>query len=166
MHKKIAFLGAFLGIALIFSYIESLIPISFGIPGIKLGLANSLMVLLLYLDSPKNVFILSLGRVLLAGFMFGNPFSILYSLSGATLSLIAMIIMKNIWKGSMITTSVMGGIFHNLGQLLLAMILMQNKYIFIHFLVLFFTGALSGFLIGILCKEIYPKVVVLFPKKK
>ena len=82
MRKKVALLGVFLALALICSYIESLIPFYFGVPGMKLGLTNIVVVLLLYFYGTKEALAVSFMRILLAGFMFGNAFSILYSLAG------------------------------------------------------------------------------------
>ena len=90
MKNRAAFFGVFTALALIFSYLESLIPIRFGIPGIKLGLANLLTVILLYKRNAREALLLSVVRVILSGFMFGNLFSIVYSLAGGILSLFVM----------------------------------------------------------------------------
>ena len=90
MRTKVAYFGVFTALALIFSYVESIIPINFGIPGVKLGLANLIIVITLYKMSIKEAYILSIVRIVLAGFMFGNLFAILYSLSGGMLSLTIM----------------------------------------------------------------------------
>ena len=94
MKNKVAYFGVFTALALIFSYVESLIPIHFGIPGVKLGLANLIIVIALYRMSIKEAYILSIARIVLAGFMFGNLFAILYSLAGGILSLTIMCILK------------------------------------------------------------------------
>ena len=86
MRTKVAYFGVFTALALIFSYVESLIPIYMGIPGVKLGLANLIIVIALYKMSIKETYILSVVRIVLAGFMFGNLFGILYSLAGGILS--------------------------------------------------------------------------------
>ena len=85
MKSKVAYFGIFTSLALIFSYVESLIPISFGIPGVKLGLANLITILVLYKMSVKEAYLVSVVRVVLSGFMFGNLFAILYFFSSLIL---------------------------------------------------------------------------------
>ncbi|WP_035313619.1 Gx transporter family protein, partial [Clostridium sp. D5] len=94
MKNRAAYFGVFTALALIFSYVEMLIPIQFGIPGIKLGLANLLIVIMLYKCGAKEALMLSVVRIVLAGFIFGNMFSIIYSLAGGILSLTVMALLK------------------------------------------------------------------------
>ena len=91
---KIAYIGLFLAVALICSYIETLIPFSFGIPGVKLGLTNIVIVLMLYTVGTKESLLVSVLRIVLVGFLFGNLFSILYSLTGGLLSFVVMALLK------------------------------------------------------------------------
>ena len=95
MKNRVAYFGVFTALALIFSYIETLVPISFGIPGVKLGLANLIIVIALYKIPLREVYVLSIVRVLLSGVLFGNYFSIAYSLAGGLLSLTVMALLKN-----------------------------------------------------------------------
>ena len=90
MKSKTAYLGIFLSLALICSYVESLVPFYFGAPGVKLGLANLVTVVLLYIKGTREAFFVSMLRILLAGFLFGNPFSIFYSFSGGCFSFFVM----------------------------------------------------------------------------
>ena len=94
MKSKVAYFGVFTTLALIFSYVETLIPIQFGIPGVKLGLANLIIVIALYRMKLSEAYLLSIVRVLLAGFIFGNYFSIIYSLAGGLLSLTVMALLR------------------------------------------------------------------------
>ena len=94
MKNRVAYFGVFTALALIFSYIETLVPISFGIPGVKLGLANLIIVIALYKIPLREVYVLSIVRVLLSGVLFGNYFSIAYSLAGGLLSLTVMALLK------------------------------------------------------------------------
>ena len=126
MRNRVAYFGMFTALALIFSYVETLIPISFGIPGVKLGLANLIIVAALYKMALKEAYLLSVVRVLLAGFLFGNYFSILYSLSGALLSLSVMALLKKNGGFSVIGVSIAGGVFHNIGQLFVAMLAVET----------------------------------------
>lgn len=104
--RKIAYLGVFLALALILSYVESLIPFYFGIPGVKLGLTNLIVVVMLYCTGTKEAFGVSVARILLAGFLFGNLFSILYSLAGGVLSFIVMCLLKKTGRFHVISVSV------------------------------------------------------------
>lgn len=154
MKRKTAYLGMYLALALICSYVESLIPFYFGIPGVKLGLTNIVVVLLLYTIGAKEAFLVSVVRIILAGFLFGNPFSILYSLSGGVLSFLVMYLLKKTGKLKVITVSVAGGIAHNMGQLFMAALVVENYHILYYLTVLFIAGFVTGFLIGILSQEI------------
>ena len=127
MHgKKVAIFGVFTALALIFSYVELLIPINFGIPGAKLGLANLMTVLVLYKMGTKEALALSVTRIILSGFMFGNLFGILYSLAGGLLSFLVMVLLKRSDWLSVVGVSIGGGTAHNIGQLLVAMVVVQT----------------------------------------
>lgn len=157
MKNKVGFLGVFLALALVCSYIESLIPFYFGIPGMKLGLTNIVVLLLLYYRGPKEAILISVMRIVLAGFMFGNVFSIVYSLAGGVLSFLIMWMLKLTKKVHMITLSICGGIFHNLGQIIVAIFILENKYLISYYPFLFIAGAVTGLLIGILANEIWKR---------
>ena len=154
MKRKTAHLGMFLALALICSYVESLIPFYFGIPGIKLGLTNIVVVLTLFCMGAKEAFCISVLRILLAGFLFGNPFSILYSLGGGVLSFLVMWFLKYTGKLKVISVSVAGGMFHNIGQLFVASVVVENYNLFYYAPVLLLAGFVTGFLIGILAQEL------------
>ena len=158
--KKTAFLGVFLALALICSYVESLIPFYFGIPGVKLGLANIVVVLMLYYTGAKEAFLVSMLRVLLAGFLFGNLFSILYSFAGAAFSFACMYLLKKTGKLHIFSISAAGGAAHNLGQILVAALIVENLNLFYYFPVLLLAGLLTGILIGILSREILIRLPV------
>lgn len=147
--KSIATMGVCLCLALILSYIESLIPFNIGIPGVKLGLANSAIVFVLYYVGIIPGIIVSILRVLLSGFIFGNLYSIIYSLFGALLSILVMILVKSILKLSAISASVAGGIFHNIGQLIAAALMVSTYQILYYVPVLLLAGAITGGLIGV-----------------
>ena len=155
MEKKVAILGVFLALALICSYVESLIPFYFGVPGMKLGLTNVVVLLLLYFFGAKEALLVSVMRILLSGFMFSNAFSILYSLAGGILSWAVMLLLKKTGRFHMVSISICGGITHNLGQILVAMVVVKNYYIFGYFPFLFIGGGITGLLIGLVAQEIY-----------
>lgn len=151
--RKIAYLGVFLALALILSYVESLIPFYFGIPGVKLGLTNLIVVVMLYCTGTKEAFGVSVARILLAGFLFGNLFSILYSLAGGVLSFIVMCLLKKTGRFHVISVSVTGGISHNLGQLIAAAFVVETYDIFYYMPFLLIAGVATGFVIGMLAQK-------------
>ncbi len=158
MKTKVAYFGVLTALALIFSYVESLIPIHMGIPGVKLGLANLIIVFALYKMSIKEAYILSVIRIVLAGFMFGNLFAILYSLAGGMLSLTVMCILKKTDKFSVFGVSMAGGVFHNIGQLLMAVIVLESVSIGYYFPVLLISGLATGFVIGVISNEMMKRL--------
>lgn len=158
MRQKVAYMGLFLSLALVCSYIEAMIPFSFGIPGVKLGITNIVVVLMLYCIGTKEAFGISLFRIILAGFMFGTGFSIIYSLAGGLLSFIVMVILKKTNKLKVISISVAGGLFHNIGQITVAAIIVDNYNILFYIPVLVIAGTVTGFLIGILSQEVILRI--------
>ena len=153
MKKKVAYLGLFLGLALVCSYLESLVPIGFGIPGIKLGLTNVVVILLMYCIGAKEALVISLLRIFLMGFLF-NPASILFSLAGGLLSFILMYLMKRTNLFKCLSVSLVGGISHNIGQIIVASAIVENYNILFYIPVLLVAGIITGFLIGIVSQEI------------
>ena len=148
--KKIAYLGLLVALAFIFSYIETLIPINIGVPGAKLGLANLVIIVALYTIGEKNAFLLSMVRIVLVGFTFANLASMLYSLAGGILSFLAMCIAKHSGKLSTTGVSVVGGVFHNVGQILMAIWVVKTASLVYYLPVLIISGLASGVAIGIL----------------
>lgn len=158
MKNKVAYFGVFTAFALILSYVEMLIPIQFGIPGIKLGLANLMIVIMLYKRNAKEAMMLSVVRIVLAGFMFSNLFSIIYSLAGGTLSLIVMALLKKRESFSVMGVSIAGGVSHNIGQLLVAMAVVETYRVGYYFPVLLIAGVLTGALIGVVSNEVLKRL--------
>ena len=156
--KTVALMAMMIALAMIFSYVETMIPINFGIPGVKLGLATLLIVAAIYLFGGKQAFLISIVRIFLSGFMFGNLASIMYSLAGGLLSLAVMLLLKKTDKLSILAVSVMGGICHNIGQLIVAMLVVENLKLIFYVPVLLISGFLTGLLIGIVCRVILPAV--------
>ena len=156
--QKTAYIGLFLAVALICSYIETLIPFSFGIPGVKLGLTNIVIVLMLYTVGAKESLLVSVLRIVLVGFLFGNLFSILYSLAGGLFSFVVMALLKRTDRLGCVSVSVAGGISHNIGQLFVAAIIVNNFNIMFYIPVLLIAGLLTGFVIGILAQELIVRI--------
>lgn len=148
--KRIAYLGMLVALAFVLSYIESLIPISLGIPGAKIGLANLAVLIALYTIGIKNAFLISIVRIVLAGFTFGSVAGMLYSLAGGILSFGAMIVAKKTGKFTITGVSILGGVFHNLGQILMAMAVVKTASLIYYLPVLLIAGTLAGIGIGIL----------------
>ena len=155
-YKKITTLGIFVSLAMIFSYVEVLIPFNFGIPGIKLGLANLVIVIGLYSLRLNEVLTISIIRILICGFFFGNGMSIIYSLAGGILSFIAMAIIRKVNIFSIVGVSVMGGVFHNVGQILSASIDMKTTVVAYYLPILMIAGTITGCLLGIIAEKILP----------
>ena len=161
MKNKVALLGVLTALALIFSYVESLIPIHFAIPGMKLGLANVIVVIVLYKIGFKEAFLVSIIRVIVAGFLFGNLMSVLFSLAGSSFSLVMM---KLLYKRNMFSTigiSVIGAVFHNLGQIMVAMIVVESFSVMYYFAFLMISGVVTGVVIGIVANEMMKRVKVI-----
>ena len=148
--KKITIAALMAALALIFSYVEVLIPFNIGIPGIKLGIANIVIIIVLYYLGPKYAITVNVVRVLIAGLLFNGLFGALYSLAGAVVSFIVMIALKKTNIFSVVGVSMAGGVAHNLGQILIAAILVANLKIFLYFPVLIISGVITGAIIGIL----------------
>ncbi len=159
MRGRVAYFGVFTALALIFSYIETLIPLQFGIPGVKLGLANLVIVLALYKMGTGEAFLLSVVRVVLSGFLFGNYFSIIYSLAGGLLSLSVMALLRKNGGFSVMGVSLAGGVFHNIGQLIVAMLVVETFNVIYYVPVLLIAGMLTGLLIGIVSNEMLKRLV-------
>lgn len=149
MKTRVAYFGVFTALALIFSYVESLIPFQISIPGVKLGLANLIIVIALYKMSLREAYLLSVTRVVLAGLIFGSMFSILYSLAGALLSLTVMAFLKKSGGFSILGVSIAGGVMHNVGQLIVAMFVVQTFSVSYYIPVLLIAGLITGLVIGI-----------------
>lgn len=149
-------LGFFLALALILSYVESLIPFSFGIPGIKLGLPNLIVVLLLYRDGMRQAVLVNFLRIILSGFLFSNLYAILYAWAGAVFSFCAMTAGKRTRLFSVVGVSVLGGVFHNIGQILVAMAVVETFYVGYYMPFLIAAGTVTGAVLGIAALELMP----------
>ena len=156
--KKTAFCGLVLALALIAGYVESLVPVAIAIPGIKLGTANSVILILLYMVGVKEAFMVNLSRVVLSGFLFGSMSSILYSLSGAIVSLFIMILLKKTDRFSISGVSMAGGVAHNIGQLMMASFVLETTAVWYYLPVLILSGSITGLLIGVLTGEIRKRI--------
>lgn len=156
--QRLAQLGLLTSLALIAGYIELLIPVPIGIPGVKLGLANLMIVWALYSLGPWEALAVNGVRILLSGFLFGNLSMILYSLAGASLSFGCMYLTKKSGQFGMTGVSIIGGVMHNAGQLLAAMVVLETGSLIYYGPVLLVAGLITGFLIGVTAEEVQKRV--------
>jgi heptaprenyl diphosphate synthase len=148
--RKLTVLGVLTAAALILSYAESVLPPIFpAVPGIKVGLPNVVIIFVLYRMGIPSAVSVSLARIAVSALLFGSPISFLYSLSGALLSITVMSLLKKTRAFSYIGVSVAGGVLHNVGQILAAMLLLQALEVGYYMTVLAVTGTLAGFFVGL-----------------
>ena len=157
--KKTARYGLLVALAFILSYLESLFPIPVPIPGIKLGLANLVIITALYSMGGKDAFILSLIRTILVGFTFGNLSMMAFSLAGGLLSWLTMYIFYKSNLFTIIGVSIIGGVAHNIGQVSMAVIVNYNMNIFYILPLLTISGIVTGALIGIIASLIVKRIL-------
>lgn len=151
-YKKIPYYGLFAALAILMGYVELMIPIPVPIPGVKLGLANVIVILAMYYMDTKGAFFISLIRVLLSGLLFAGMAGLLYSLAGAMLSFLVMALLKKTGKCSIIGVSLAGGVFHNVGQIIVAAMVVENVRMAYYLPFLLVSGVVTGILIGIVAK--------------
>lgn len=156
--KRTARLGLFLAFALILGYVEALLPLPVGIPGIKLGLANLAVLLALYRMGAKAAFLTDVLRIILNGFLFGSLYGILYSMAGGILSFFVMAGLKKTGYFGILGVSMAGGVSHNIGQLLVAAFVVETVGIFYYIAPLLIAGVVTGCLIGILTEQLMRRV--------
>lgn len=157
--KKIAVFALCIALAFTLSFLETLIPINIGVPGVKIGLANLVVVAALYLLDKKEAFAISMIRILISGLVFTGTFSLLYSFAGGILSFLVMLIAMKSEKISILGVSVLGASVHNIGQIIVAAIVMQTPRIVYYLPVLLISGALAGILVGIISKIIVERLI-------
>ena len=148
--KKIAFLGLCAGVALVLAYVEALLPPLYAaFPGIKLGLPNIAIIFILYRFGLREAAVVSFIRIVAVALLFGNPMTFAYSVAGAFLSLLVMTILRKLDLFSIVGVSVAGAVFHNVGQILTAMVLLGTAELGYYLIVLAITGTISGVLVGL-----------------
>ena len=147
--RQITTMGMLVALAMVLGFVETLIPINLGIPGMKLGLANIVVVIALFLFDVKTAVVVSILRIILIAMTFGNMSMMFYSIAGASLSLLSMIAVSKIKSFSLISVSIIGGIMHNVGQIICAAFVVRTNGVFTYLPVLIIAGLVSGALIGI-----------------
>lgn len=166
MSKKISLLGVMVALAFVLSYIEAVTIGGMLMPGIKVGLANIIVVITLWIMGGKEAFIVSLTRVILAGIMYGNAYTLIYSAMGAIGSLMVMVILKRKHAFSIKGISVAGAITHNVFQILVAVVLLRNKWLLITYLPwLLIGGVVMGLITGMLSEDIFKRIKLVKGKR-
>ena len=157
--QKVALYGVLIALAMVLSYVEMLIPLPVGIPGVKPGLANLVVFLALYMMTAREALLISMVRILLVSITFGNGSAFLYSMAGGILSFLVMWIFQK--KDFLLPSgvSIAGGISHNVGQLLMAAVILENGAVFTYFPVLLAAGCITGGIIGFLGEQIRKRII-------
>ena len=151
-YKKIPYYGLFAALAILMGYVEMMFPMPIPIPGVKLGLANVVVIIMMYFMDVKGAFFISLIRVFLSGLLFAGFAGLLYSLAGAMLSFAVMALLKKTGKFSIIGVSLAGGVFHNVGQVAVAAMVVENVKMAYYLPFLLVSGVVTGIVIGIVAK--------------
>ena len=158
--KKLTTLALTVSMALILSFIESRIPAFVAVPGIKAGLANIAVIFTLYKIGWREAITVSIIRVFLVSFLFGTPVSLIYSLTGATLSLTVMILLKKLTPLSEITVSTCGAIMHNIGQIAAASFVLTTNVVVYYLPFLMVSGVIAGIIVGTVSGLLIKKVKI------
>lgn len=156
--QKMTLLGFLLAVSMILSYVESQIPFFFGVPGMKLGLPNMAVVMILYLYGWKEGLVVNAMRIVLTGFLFGNLSMILFSLSGAAVSFLMMLLLKKTDAFDITGVSMGGGWAHNIGQILVAITVVKTSGMLYYLPVLAVAGIVTGFVNGFVASRVIPRV--------
>ena len=162
--KKITRTAVFITVSVLLGYIESLFPPIVPVPGIKIGLANAVVLLLIYTDSPKTALSVSVLKVILCSLLFGSMMSFVYSISGAIMSFLLMVAAKKVKIFSIIGVSSIGGIIHNMAQLICAYLFLGKGVLF-YIPPLCLSGAVCGVFTGIAAQIILKRGRNLFGKE-
>jgi len=152
--KRIALCGMFTALAFGLSYIEMILPLDFAVPGIKLGLANLVILIALYNFRPMDALAINCVRVILAGMLFGNVVALSFSITGAICSFFVMYLIKRLTEMHIIVVSLLGAITHVLAQLLVGLFYYSPKVIFYYSFFLIISAFVTGIIIGILANRI------------
>ncbi len=156
--SRIASRGLLVALAFVLSWLESQIPVFFAVPGMKLGLTNLVVLIALYRLSAPDALLLNVVRIILTGLTFGNAFSMVYSLAGGILSFVVMFLLKRTGKFHIVTVSIAGGVFHNVGQIIVAMLVLGSGYAAYYLPVLWISGIAAGAVIGLISGQIVKRL--------
>lgn len=160
ISDKVALRGLLVATAFVLSWIELQVPYFFAIPGMKLGLTNLAVLTALYMLGPVDAFAINMLRILLVSLTFGNMSMLAYSAAGGLLSYLVMLLLKSFTKSGMRLVSVTGAISHNVGQILVAIIVLKNIRVIWYLPFLWISGIAAGILIGLLCEYVTKRITL------
>ena len=149
-----------IALSMILSFVESQIPAFVAIPGIKVGLTNIVVVFALYKLGWKEAGVISLIRVFLVSLLFGTGATFLYSIAGAVLSYVGMLLLKGTGRFSYVAVSVAGGVLHNIGQIGMACLVMETNLILYYLPFLLLSGTVAGVVVGLLAAVMIRRIDV------
>ena len=152
--RRVAYSGLLLATMLVLGYVESLLPAVAGVPGIKLGLSNSVLIFAVYMLNLPTAWTLMVLKVLLSGLLFGGFNTILYAMAGGALSMLFMSILSRVKGIHPVTVSMVGGVMHNIGQVAVAMLLLHTRQLLYYMAVLIFVGMACGALTGVVAVSV------------
>ncbi len=161
MSKKVALYGVLSAVCLVFSYVETLLPLTFIAPGVKIGLANGIALLLILKNDIKGAFLVNIIRILLSNLLFVHPFALVYSLSAGLISTLVMWLISKTKIFGAVGFSILGALTHNLVQMAVALILLGTGVLY-YSPFLIFSAIISGSLIGFLAKILDKKIKTFF----
>lgn len=150
--KDVTVIGVLAAFGAILSYIEAILSFSTGIPGVKIGLANIAVVVALYMYGSKNAFMINIVRIIVVGLLFGNAFSMVFSAAGAIISFVVMVLFKKTNRFSILGVSTVGGVAHNIGQIMIAALVVDSYSVIYYMPALFIAGIITGVIIGFVSK--------------
>lgn len=169
MNKKaerMSIVGVLAAFAAVLSYVEAIISFDFFVPGVKLGLANLAVVVTMYVYGSREAVLVNIIRIFIVGLLFTNLFSILFSLAGAFISFGAMVLIRRTDAFSVVGVSVIGGVFHNLGQLAAAAVIVETYSVIYYLPALLIAGIITGVIIGIVSRTVIRYLRVFIKAKK
>lgn len=152
--KQVAQFGILTAVALVLGWVERLFPIAPGIPGVKLGLGNTVLLYAIYMMRPRDALLLMAVKVVLSGFLFSSISGMLYSFAGGILSLAVMLLLQRGLKANILVVSIAGALAHNMGQILVALVFVLSRAVLSYVPVLVISGLVTGLLTGIVAKYV------------
>ena len=152
--QRVALCGLLVSLMLVLGYMETLIPVPTVVPGIKLGLSNGVLLFALYLLDIPTAFALMVLKVVLSGLLFGGVSAMMYSFAGGLLSMIVMAALRQVKGLHIVTVSMVGGVAHNAGQVILAMIMVKTSQLIYYMAVLMLVGLVAGAITGVVAHSV------------
>lgn len=147
--RRVAICGMLLALMLVLGFVESQLPVAAGIPGIKLGLSNGVLIFAVYMLNIPTAYLLMGLKVLLSGMLFGSPSAMMYAFAGGLLSLTVMALLSRMKGLSPVVISMIGGLSHNVGQVALAMVILNTPKLVYYMAILMVVGMITGLATGL-----------------